>query len=129
MLAASLALCSCSTVKFYSQAMRGQAQIWSKQRPVAEVLADPAETEAVKKKLRLVLELREYAKTALRLPAESFGTYSDLKRPYVVWVVYAAPAFSVEPKTWSYPFVGGMPLRPRGRYPKGAGRELCGWCQ
>ena len=111
MLAVALTLCSCSTVKFYSQAMRGQAQIWSKQRPVAEVLADPAETEAVKKKLRLVLELREYAKTALKLPAESFGTYSDLKRPYVVWVVYAAPAFSVEPKTWSYPFVGKLAYR------------------
>lgn len=111
MLAASWALCSCSTVKFYSQAMRGQAQIWSKQRPVAEVLADPAETEAVKKKLRLVLELREYAKTELKLPAESFGTYSDLKRPYVVWVVYAAERFRVEPKEWWYPLVGKLAYR------------------
>lgn len=106
-----LALCSCSTVKFYSQALRGQSEIWSRARPVNEVLADPSETEAVKAKLRLVLELRDYARTELKLPAESFGTYSDLKRPYVVWVVYAAPAFSVEPKTWSYPFVGKLAYR------------------
>ncbi len=111
MLAATLTLCSCSTVKFYSQAMRGQAEIWGKQRPVAEVLADTAETEAVKKKLRLVLELREYAKKELKLPAESFGTYSDLKRPHVVWVVYAAEAFKVEPKEWWYPFVGKLGYR------------------
>ena len=106
-----LALCSCSTVKFYSQALRGQSEIWGKARPVDTVLADTAETEAVKAKLRLVLELREYAKKELKLPSESFGTYSDLKRPYVVWVVYAAPAFSVEPKSWSYPFVGKLAYR------------------
>lgn len=110
-LAAALALCSCSTAKFYTQAMRGQAEIWSRQRLVAEVLADPAETEAVKKKLRLVLELREFAKKELKLPAESFGTYSDLKRPYVVWVVYAAEPFHVEPKEWWYPFVGKLSYR------------------
>jgi predicted aminopeptidase len=110
-LLAALALCSCSTVEFYSQAMKGQAEIWGKQRPVAEVLADPVETEAVKKKLRLALELREYAKTELKLPAESFGTYTDLKRPFVVWVVYAAETFQVEPKQWWYPLVGKLSYR------------------
>jgi predicted aminopeptidase len=110
-LACTLLLCSCRTVGFYSQAMRGQTEIWRKQRPVEAVLADPAEKEAVKAKLRLALELREYAKTTLKLPAESFGTYSDLKRPYVVWVVYAAEPFSVEPKQWWYPFVGRLAYR------------------
>lgn len=111
LLACALLLCSCRTVGFYSQAMRGQTEIWRRQRPVEAVLADPAEKEAVKAKLRLALELREYAKTTLKLPAESFGTYSDLKRPYVVWVVYAAEPFSVEPKQWWYPFVGRLSYR------------------
>ena len=111
LLACALLLCSCRTVGFYSQAMRGQTEIWRRQRPVEAVLADPAENEAVKAKLRLVLELREYAKTTLKLPATSFGTYSDLKRPYVVWVVYAAEPFSVEPKQWWYPFVGRLAYR------------------
>ena len=102
---------SCSTVKFYSQAMRGQAEIWGGQRPVKDVLADPAESEPVKKKLRLALELREYAKAHLKLPAESFGTYTDLKRPFVVWVVYAAETFQTEPKQWWYPFVGKLAYR------------------
>ncbi|MBL9132024.1 MAG: aminopeptidase, partial [Verrucomicrobiaceae bacterium] len=34
-----------------------------------------------------------------------------LKRPYVVWVVYAAEAFQVEPKQWWYPFVGKLAYR------------------
>lgn len=111
LLACAVVLCSCRTVGFYSQAMRGQTEIWRKQRPVESVLADPAENEAVKAKLRLALELRAYAKSTLKLPAESFGTYSDLKRPYVVWVVYAAEPFSVEPKQWWYPFVGRLAYR------------------
>jgi predicted aminopeptidase len=110
-LLAALALCSCSTVEFYSQAMKGQADIWKKKRPVEDVLADTSESEAVKHKLRLVLELREFAKKELKLPAESFGTYSDLKRPYVVWVVYAAKKYQVEPKQWWYPFVGKLGYR------------------
>lgn len=111
LLLASLLASSCSTVKFYSQAMRGQTEIWGGQRPVKEVLADPAEPEPVKKKLRLALELREYAKRELKLPAESFGTYTDLKRPFVVWVVYAAETFQTEPKQWWYPFVGKLAYR------------------
>lgn len=110
-LLACLLVSSCSTVKFYSQAMRGQAEIWGGQRPVKEVLADPKESEPVKEKLRLALDLREYAKTHLKLPAESFGTYTDLKRPYVVWVVYAAETFKTEPKQWWYPFVGKLAYR------------------
>ncbi|MFM7606090.1 MAG: aminopeptidase [Prosthecobacter sp.] len=110
-LACALVLCSCRSIGFYSQAIRGQVEIWRRQRPVEAVLADPAEKEAVKAKLRLALELREYAKNTLKLPAESFATYSDLKRPYVVWVVYATEPFSVEPKQWWYPFVGRLAYR------------------
>lgn len=110
-LLAALALCSCSTVEFYSQAMKGQAEIWKKKRPVEEVLADAGESEAVKHKLRLVLELREFAKKELKLSAESFGTYSDLKRPFVVWVVFASEKYNVEPKQWWYPLVGKLGYR------------------
>jgi predicted aminopeptidase len=37
--------------------------------------------------------------------------YADLHRPFVVWDVYAAPEFSLEPKTWWYPFVGRLDYR------------------
>lgn len=107
----ALLLASCSTVEFYSQAMKGQAEITSKKRPIEAVLADKAESEAVKHKLRLALKLREYAKTELKLPAESFGTYTDLERPFVVWVVYASERFNVEPKQWWYPFIGRLSYR------------------
>ncbi len=106
-----LALCACSTVNFYTQAIGGQTEIWRKSRPNDVALADPSVSDHVKQRLRLIEELRAFAASDLRLPTKSFGKYCDLKRPYVVWVVYAAPEFSTESKKWWYPLVGSLKYR------------------
>ncbi len=106
-----LALCACSTVNFYTQAIGGQTEIWRKSRPNDKALADPSVSEHVKQRLRLIEELRAFAASDLHLPTKSFGKYCDLKRPYVVWVVYAAEEFSSEGKTWWYPLVGKLKYR------------------
>jgi predicted aminopeptidase len=107
----ALLVCSCGTVSFYTQAVGGQMEIWRKSRPNAKVLADASVADRVKQRLRLIEELRAFAASDLRLPTKSFGKYCDLKRPYVVWVVFAAPEFSVEAKRWWYPFVGNLKYR------------------
>jgi predicted aminopeptidase len=104
-------LCSCSTVKFYTQAIGGQSEIWHKSRPNAEVLVDPTVADRVKQRLRLIEGMRVFAASELHLSKKSFGKYCDLQRPYVVWVVYAAPEFSVEGKKWWYPLVGSLKYR------------------
>lgn len=106
-----LGLCACSTVKFYTQAISGQSEIWRKSRPNATVLADPSVGDKVKQRLRLIEKLRAFAASDLHLPTKSFGKYCDLKRPYVVWVVYAAEEFSSEGKKWWYPLVGSLKYR------------------
>ncbi|WP_395718454.1 aminopeptidase [Prosthecobacter sp.] len=107
----ALLVCSCGTVRFYTQAAGGQMEIWRKSRPNAAALADSKVEERVKQRLRLIEELRAFAASDLRLPTKSFGKYCDLKRPYVVWVVFAAPEFSVEAKRWWYPLVGHLKYR------------------
>jgi len=107
----ALLVCSCSTIKFYTQAAGGQMEIWRKSRSNSAVLKDSATEEHVKQRLRLIEELRAFAASDLRLPTKSFGKYCDLKRPYVVWVVFAAPEFSVEAKRWWYPLVGNLKYR------------------
>ncbi len=107
----ALLVCSCSTMSFYRQAISGQMELSRKSRPNAEVLADPAVAAEVKRKLLLIEELRAFAARELHLPTKSFGKYCDLKRPYVVWVVFASPEFSVEAKTWWYPLVGSLKYR------------------
>ncbi|HEX2746517.1 MAG TPA: aminopeptidase, partial [Verrucomicrobiales bacterium] len=111
-LAVALVFSSCRTVSYYAQALRGQRQILSGAKPIKRVLKDPATPEKVRQKLELVLELRQFAAAKLLLPADKqYDHYCDLKRKYVVWVVYAAPEFSVEGKTWWYPLVGSLKYR------------------
>ena len=41
----------------------------------------------------------------------SYRSYADVAAPYVVWNVFAAPEFSVDPKEWCYPIVGCVAYR------------------
>ena len=108
----ALAMPGCSTVNFYSQAIAGQAEILEKARPIPMALQDRAVSQRVKRKLALVEEARRYAADHLELPAQrEYYRYTDLKRRYVSWVLFAAPEFSVEGKTWWYPFVGSLEYR------------------
>src|SRR5580692_8105539 len=102
----------CSTVNFYRQAIAGQAEILNKARPIPAVLKDGSTPERVKRKLALIETARRYAADQLELPAShEYYRYTDLKRRYVSWVLFAAPEFSVEGKTWWYPFVGSLEYR------------------
>ncbi len=105
-------LCGCSTVKFYSQALGGQAEILRKARPAAVVLKDPKTKPLLKEKLTTVADILDYAEKEMHLPARSqYDRYTDLGRRYVVWVVFASPEFSVEAKRWWYPLVGRLSYR------------------
>ena len=111
-LAALAILPSCQTVRFYGQAVHGQFEILQKSRPNSEVTADPATSPGLRRRLAAVERIRRFASDHLSLPGdESYGKYADLGRDHVVWVLYAAPEFSLEPKTWFYPFIGEIDYR------------------
>lgn len=108
----ALLLAGCETARFYSQALRGQVQMLTRQRDLDRMIEDPATPTAIREKLTLVLRLRTFAETNLALPVNGhYRRYADLGRPYVVWNVYAAPEFSVEDHTWWYPLVGRLSYR------------------
>jgi predicted aminopeptidase len=105
-------LCSCSTLKFYSQAAGGQMEMLRKARPVDVVAADPKSKPLLKQKLATVADILDYAEKELHLPAKGqYRRYANLGRRYAVWVVFAAPEFSVKPKTWTYPLLGRLAYR------------------
>jgi predicted aminopeptidase len=82
-------------------------EIVRKSRPIREVISDPATTGDLKRKLERVVQIRNFASASLGLPDnESYRRYADLNRRFVVWNVFAAPEFSVQPKEWCFPFVG-----------------------
>jgi predicted aminopeptidase len=97
---------------YYMQAARGQLDVLNRRRPVDEVIRDADSPDALRERLLVVQEAREFSINALRLPDnDSYRTYADLERDYVVWNVFAAPEFSLQAKTWCYPVAGCVGYR------------------
>lgn len=97
---------------YYVQATRGQMELWRKERPVQDVISDPATAADLAARLKLLQEARDFASDTLLLPDnDSYRKYADLERDYVLWNVIAAPEFSLQPKTWCYFVVGCLGYR------------------
>jgi predicted aminopeptidase len=102
----------CATFSYYGQAVRGHLDLMNRTRPIEAQLADPKTPPELREKLARVMEIREFASRELGLPENgSYRAYADLERPYVVWNVFAAPEFSVEPRTSCFPIVGCVSYR------------------
>ena len=109
---ALVAVSGCRSFGFYRQAIQGQYQIIARQEKFDKLLSDPQTPARLKARLRLVQDLRAFAQDQLKLPVDGhYQRYADVHRPFVVWNVEAAPEFSMEPKSWWYPFVGSLDYR------------------
>lgn len=115
LLLAGTAVCltsGCSTVGYYAQAAGGHLDLLHRSRPVADAVADPATSPALRARLKLSQRLRDFAVTELKLPDNnSYRRYADLQREAVVWNVVAAPALSLTLKTWCFPVMGCVGYR------------------
>jgi len=97
---------------YYTQAARGQLDVMSKREPIDELIEAPDTPEELAERLQLVSEARQFAIDDLLLPDnDSYRSYADLGRDYVVWNVFAAPEFSLQPKTWCFPIAGCVAYR------------------
>jgi predicted aminopeptidase len=102
----------CSSVGYYAQAINGELEILAKRQPIQRLLDDPQTPARLKAQLATILEIRTFASRELALPDnKSYRTYVDLKRPYVVWNVFAAPQLSLQPLHWCFAFVGCVNYR------------------
>lgn len=92
---------------YYMQAISGHFSVMNRRQPLDEIIEDPQSPQELRERLTLVRDARRFAVTDLHLPDnDSYLSYADLERDYVVWNVFAAPEFSLNPKTWCYPFIG-----------------------
>ncbi len=97
----------CSTLGYYAQSIQGHMAMMEAARPIPDVIDDPNAAAPLKQRLERVQQIRAYASSDLGLPDNgSYTRYADLKRPYVVWNVFAAPELSLQLKQWCYPVVG-----------------------
>ncbi len=136
---AAALLGGCS-LPYYWQAMAGQLSLLSKRVPIEAVIEDPETSEETREALTRVLEIRRFAVDELGLPdnrsyaacvdldgngagsesigggSESTGADSETGnarqgRSSAVWTVVAAEEFSIDPRTWCFPFAGCVSYR------------------
>jgi predicted aminopeptidase len=110
--ALAAALVSGCALPYYWQAIGGQIELLRKREPIEAIVADANRGAALREQLSTVAAIREFAVTTLELPDnESYTTYVDLGRLYVVWNVVAAERFSTAPVRWCFPFAGCVSYR------------------
>jgi predicted aminopeptidase len=111
-LASACALLAGCGTPYLMQAASGEWHVLHERVPIDTVLADPHTPEAVREHLERVRAARQFASSELGLPDnDSYRSYADIGRPYVVWNVVAAPEFSVAPKRWCFPVAGCVAYR------------------
>ena len=112
---AVLALCfgsGCADLGYYRQSVGGHLDLMSRAKPVDDWLVDADAPAALKQRLALAKQMREFSVQVLKLPDNpSYRRYADLQRPAAVWNVVAAPALSLQLKTWCYPVTGCVGYR------------------
>ena len=97
---------------YYMQAAKGQLELNRKREPIEEILQDPETSPQLAARLRLVQDARRFSVDELGLPDnKSYHSYADIERDFVVWNVFAAPEFSMQPKTWCFPVAGCVAYR------------------
>ncbi len=102
----------CDTFGYYGQAVSGQWYVLMHRQKIENILDDPATDPQLKNRLGEIAAIRRFAADQLQLPLDSqYSTYVDLGRPYIVWNVFAAPEFSVQPESWCYPVAGCVSYR------------------
>lgn len=113
LLACAVALLTgCADTRFYWQSVGGHLQLMQAARPVARWLDDPQTPDALKTRLRLSQNMRDFAVAELGLPDNaSYRSYADVHRSALVWNVVAAPELSLTLHTWCFPVLGCVSYR------------------
>ena len=97
---------------YLSRAGWEEARILAGRQEIARLVDDRQTDEATRRKLKLVLAARSFARDSIGLDVgESFTTYSRLRRDTLVLVLSAAYRDRLEPHTWWFPVVGRVPYK------------------
>lgn len=80
--------------------------------PIEKALQDSSLSDEDKRKLLLSQKARLFAEGELHLKVtQNYTSFVKLDRPYVTYVVSAAPKWELKHHFFSYPFVGKMPYK------------------
>jgi predicted aminopeptidase len=89
-----------------------EGKILWRREPIPQYLENPDLGPEVQDKLKLVLDVREYARDVLKLNVGgSYSSYSYVDRPDLTYILTAAPRTELRPYTWWFLIVGRVPYK------------------
>jgi len=107
----SLFLSGCQAGYLIKSAV-SQADLLMKRVPVQEAINNSALSDKEKEKLKLAQEARVFAENKLGLKqTKNYTSFVQLDRPFVSYLVTAAPRTELKPYLWAFPMVGRLPYK------------------
>lgn len=109
--ALTLFLSGCQ-VSYLLKSAKGQLALWTSRVSIEEALKDDSLSADEKHKLQIAQKARAFGEQNLGLKkTKNYTNFVKLDRPYVTYVVSAAPAWELKHHQWSFPIVGKVPYK------------------
>ena len=108
----AVTLSSCGTISYYRQSVSGHLQLLKAQQDLLTVMQSPDTDPELKQRLHMIMRIRDFASNNVKLPNNnSYRSYADIGRKFIVWNVFATPALSLEPHQSCFLIVGCLSYR------------------
>jgi predicted aminopeptidase len=121
--ACALLLGGCAATSYLGQSISGEFELLQSAQPIDALLASNELKPELRARLQTVQKIRDFASRQLMLPDNgSYRSYADIKRPFVVWNVFAAPQLSLRLSEWCFPITGCVGYR--GYFSERAARQF-----
>ncbi len=92
--------------------LQGQVKVLYNAQPIEVFLNNPSFPDSLKTKIQLIQKVRNFAVAELGMTdSKNYTTLYNQNNKPTLWVVTAAPKFSLEPYEWKFPLVGGFPYK------------------
>ena len=100
-------------ISYLGHVSYNQIALLNKRVPIEDALEKYSFTEEEKKKLKLVPELKTFAKKNLKMDINEdiYSTYVQLDGPYVTYVLRVSHAYELKSYLWDFPVIGAAPYK------------------
>ncbi|MGB3468900.1 MAG: aminopeptidase, partial [Cyclobacteriaceae bacterium] len=86
---------------------RGQYSVLANARPVEDYLNDKTFPDSLKRKIRLIQEVRKFAIDSLGLKnSDNYTTLFDQSGKNILWNLSASEKYEMKPQEWGFPLLG-----------------------
>jgi predicted aminopeptidase len=100
-------LSGCADLGYYWHSASGHLGVMNKRVDIEDLIDQETTDSTLAERLRLVQKIRLFSIEQLKLPDnDSYRSYVELEKPYVLQNLFAASEFSTGLYRWCYPIIG-----------------------